>query len=459
MENCNVNQDGLSLYEAENQAVAEQIMEEYFLKHFKPGAENIYGKNVELIVSPRCNLGCKYCYLHRYRKDIFGEECFNEELTLKNLKLFLKWLEKNEYAPNIEIFSGELFGQEIGYKVFDVIIEHEKQIDPILRPKLITIPTNFTFMCSPEAEARVENIRARLRELNIELGLSASFDGKYMEQNRPYLHDMDVPLGGKNARDDNYYNKTFDYIKASGSGIHPMVYSQGIEKWKQNFLWFQEEMAKRNIPWESIYLLQVRNEEWTAEQIHELQDFIRFLYEFVWEKVDHSPEFLCNFILKANGFNMLAEPFTSTGRGLTCGIQGQFTIRLSDLMMYPCHRLGYKDFWFGQFVEDEEKNLTYKNLNVELMNATYYCHHEVLPYCANCAIRHCCVGPCLGAQYESNRNLFAPIPTVCNVMFAIVATSIECLLKYGAYNTMMSQLDAEKQTELAYVKKEIEKRL
>ena len=454
MENCNVNQSGIEQYQAENQAVSEYVLQKYFFDDFKVEAKNEFGKNMEIIVSPRCNLGCKYCYVHRYRKEIFDESVFDEKLTIDHLKLLLKWLEKNEYAPNIEIFSGELLSQEVGYQVLETLYEHFKNTNPILKPKVITIPTNFTFVCSEEATKRVEDIREKLRSIDIELGLSASFDGKYMEENRPYIHDLDIDLDG-GVRDDNYYEKCFQYAKETCTGFHPMVYSKNIKNWIKNFDWFQEKMAEYDIPWETIYLLQVRNEEWKQEDVWELQKFIRHLYAFVWEKCGHNPYEMVDFILKGGGFNLLAEPFSSTGRGLTCGIQSQFTVRLSDLMLYPCHRTGYKDFYFGQLVEDDEKILKFKNINAELLSATYFAHKEAFPYCANCAIRHCCVGTCLGAQYEATRNLFVPIPSVCIVMYAIVTTSIECLLKYGAYNYILSQIGEDKTIELERIRKEV----
>lgn len=457
MENCNVNDTGMEAYQKENQEVGEFVLQKYFLDQFHANAKNPYGLNIELIVSPRCNLGCKYCYVHRYRNEIFNEDVFDAEKTITNLKKFLEWMRVHEYVANIEIFSGELLAQDVGYQVLETIYEYEVSVPQELRPATITIPTNFTFICDADATARVEAIREKLKSVGTSLCLSASFDGKYMEQNRPYLHDLDVVLNGKGNRDDAYYDRCFTYAKDHGIGFHPMVYSKGIEKWKQNFDWFQEQMAKHGIPWEEIYLLQVRNEEWTQQNVWDLQDFIRYLYDFVWEHVGHNPQNIVDFLLHGRGFNLLAEPFTSTGRGLTCGIQGQFTVRLSDMMMYPCHRTGYKDFYYAQMIDDPDEIFKFKIMNAELLAATYSIHKQSFPYCATCPIKHLCVGTCLGAQYETTRNLFVPIPSVCVTMYAVVATSIECLKKYNAYHLMYDLLDENKRRELDYVEKEISK--
>lgn len=456
MENCNVNTSGVEAYRQENQEVGEFILNNYYLPAFKAGADNPYGLGVELIISPRCNLGCKYCYVHRYRNQIFNEDVFDEEKTITNLIKFFKWLEKNEYNPDIEIFSGELLAQEIGYKVLETIYNIEKEVPERIRIRNIIIPTNFTFLCSEEATARVEDIRSKLASINIRVGLSASFDGKYMEQNRPYLHDLDIPLNGKGNRDDDYYDRCFQYVKKIDGGFHPMIYSKNIKAWKQNFDWFQEQFKKYDLPWDGIYLLQVRNEEWTQEEIWAFQDFIRYLYAFAWDHCGHDVNYLVDFLLKGQGFNLLGTILSQTGRGLTCGIQGQLIVRLSDLQLYPCHRTGYKDFYFAKMVDDKEKVLKFEITNPELMAATYSIHKESFPYCATCPIKHLCSGTCLGAQYESNKNLLVPIPTVCIVSHALIATSVECLLKYDAYDTLCRLLSPQKVQEFDYVKKEIQ---
>lgn len=430
-------------------------MEKYILQYLhKEGKTDFDRRSLELIISPRCNLGCKYCYIHKYRKDIFGEDCFNEENTIKNLKLILKWLEKNNYNPNFEIFSGELFAQEIGFKVLETIYEHEKNIDSKLRPDSISIPTNFTFISSDELTEKINNIRQKFSDIGIQICLSASFDGKYMEQNRPYIGDLDIPLNCN--RDDEYYDKVFSYVKEHCDGLHPMLYSKHIEDWKKNFLWFQEQMEKHDIPWDSIYLLQVRNEEWTQEQVLSLCDFVEFLFDYSWEKLGKDKDKLFHFITKGRGFNILSQMIGKTSRGLNCAIQTCLPIRVSDLMVYPCHRLGYKDFYYGQFIPDDEQILKYENKNVELMTAIFSVHKEALPYCTSCVVNKLCSGPCIGAQYESNKNMFVPIPTVCAMTHGLAFTIVKCLKKYDIFHKALNILDDTTIAQFQYLEGVIE---
>lgn len=458
MEHCNVNLTGIDAYNQENQELADWFLQEYFYKYFSvdtPRPDKM-GRNIELIISPKCNLGCKYCYVHRHRDKIFDDGCWDEERTIVNLKKILQWLSVNNYNPNIEIFSGELLAQEVGYKVLETLYDHFKDQDPIMRPESIVIPTNFTFVCSPEANARVDELYNKFDSINIRLGLSASFDGKYMEENRPYLHDLDVDLGG-GVRDDDYYDRAFSYANKIYGGLHPMIYSKNIDAWPQNFLWFQEMMEKHDIPWEHLYLLHVRNEEWNIDQIKSFQKFIEFIFDWVWnEKLEHNPEYLANWILRANGFNLLSQSITTCGRGLTCGIQSQFTVRVSDLMMYPCHRLGYRDLYYGQLVEDEEKVLKFKAINAELLIATYAVEKNSLPHCAQCPINGLCGGTCLGSQYESTQNMFTPIPSVCIISHMIAATTMQCLKKYGAWNIVYDKLSDLQREQFRYLEEELE---
>jgi hypothetical protein len=101
---------------------------------------------------------------------------------------------------------------------------------------MITIPTNFTFLNSDELSKKIEYYVKSFQELGIRLCLSASFDGKYMEVNRPFVKVLDYDIN--QSREDEYYDKAFKYCKDNNCGLHPMIYSKNIEQWKDNFLWF-----------------------------------------------------------------------------------------------------------------------------------------------------------------------------------------------------------------------------
>lgn len=219
-------------YEIENNILFNNFLEDYFYKNFRNGDKCL---ELELIISPICNLGCKYCYLHKYYHKSFHENMFDHDKTVNNLKKILEWIKVNNFKINLDIFSGELFAQKIGYEVMDILYDWcEKNPGKIIK---ITIPTNFTFIASDKYTKKVENLINKFKNIEVPIHLSASFDGKYCEENRPYVRDLDIKFD--HIRDDSYYDKVFEFIKKHECGLHPMIYSKKIECWKDNFLWFQ----------------------------------------------------------------------------------------------------------------------------------------------------------------------------------------------------------------------------
>lgn len=459
MEHCNVNDVGMTQYQIENQELADYFLSNFYFDNWrrqdlqKEKNPHFIAKTIELIISPLCNLGCRYCYMHKFRRDIFNPECYDTELTLKNLKKILTWMAKNEFNCSIDLFSGEILAQQIGYDILELLYQHEKSLPEYLRNKAISIPTNFTFICSDELTEKVYDYYTKFEELGIVLGLSASFDGKYMEENRPHIRDLDLPI--TIVRDDAYYDKCFAFVRKIKGGFHPMIYSRGIENWKKNFLWFQEQFKKHDIPWDCLYLLHVRNEEWNNKQIQELGNFIEWLWEWLWDKVDHNPERFMEQVSNNRCFNILTQQFTQCGRGLTCSIQNNLVVRVSDLAVYPCHRLGYNDLHYGYFVEDDEQLLRFVNKNIELHMAVSTIHKEALPMCSQCPINKLCIGPCLGACYESNNNMFAPIPSVCAISHMLGVASIKGLKKIGMYRHILEYVMPDFRTQILYLEEEV----
>lgn len=422
-------------YDLENDILFNNFLEDYFYKDFRNSEDRI---ELELIISPICNLGCKYCYLHKYYNESFPQEMFDEEATKANLVKILKWIDKNDFKINLDIFSGELFAQKIGYEIMDIIYDWCKVTRN--KPLQITIPTNFTFILSEEYTKKVEDILEKFLAIGVYVRLSASFDGKYCESNRPYVRDLDIKFD--HNRDDEYYEKVFKFAKKWDTGFHPMIYSKKIEKWKDNFLWFQEQFKKYDIDWKDLYLLQVRNMEWTDDQIKEFYNFIYFLCEFVYEKSEYDKDEFLKFVLRSRGYNILSQSFsTKTGKGLPCAIQTELTIRVADLKVFPCHRLLYSDFEIGQYIEDEEKELKFKTKNASLGLTIYGMHSNIQPMCRKCEVNKICIGGCLGTQYEINGSMFAPIQSVCKLNVSLAMAIIQFCKDKGMIKEFFSLIE------------------
>lgn len=437
------------------QSGIEQFLEKYFYTYFRDGNqknEENPTRILELILTPQCNLKCSYCYLWKNEKQLFTGCTYDKEKILSNLRLILQWLEQNHFCPEIDLFSGELFAQTIGYEVLEEILNHQRNIPEQYRIASLVIPTNMTFLCSDELTDKVNALREQFESLNIGFYLSASIDGKYIETNRSYSCDLDIQINVN--RDDAYYDKLFDYCAKYNILFHPMIYSKNISKWKQNFLWFKENMEKHGMSVWSLYLLEVRNEEWTQTEILEFQEFLGFLYDQFWEKCEKDPKTFLEQLYKNHcNLNILGTVNWHSSFGISCSLQGSLCIRLEDLAVPPCHRTAYPQFMYGHFIPDTDKVLTFEVEHPELMVTTLGISTKSLPYCAECPINGLCLGPCIGSQYESNKNLFVPIPTVCALETAKIITAIKKMEEFGALNSFLNSLSQQDVEQVQYLRR------
>jgi radical SAM protein with 4Fe4S-binding SPASM domain len=267
--------------------------------------------------------------------------------------------------------------------------------------------------------------------------LSASVEGKYMEQNRPFKNKSKIDL-----RDDAFYDKLFSYCSKNRYGFHPMIYSDNIEKWIENFLWFQEMFKKYDIPAFMLYLLEVRNAEWTIEQINEFQKFYDYIINWTFNFFKKNKEAFIDAILsKHRGFNIISSPISTIGRGLGCSIQSTLYVRLGDLKTFPCHRLFYPQFETLHFITDTEGDIQDIEVgNPELLLAIYSFQSTIAPYCSSCINKYMCSKGCLGSQFETTGDIFTPIPTVCQLEFAKSIQFINSMDKLGVLTSLKQRV-------------------
>jgi len=442
-------------YHLENNVVVNHILEEMYFKNWHPeGHRNMRG--LELIISPRCNLKCKYCYINNFGHRLYPSKIYNEAKIIENTDIIIDWLISNKYRPRLDLFSGEIFAQDLGHKVIELIYEKYKRVQEDAKISYICVPTNFTFIQDKELTDRVQSYIDKFREIGIIFHLSASFDGKYMEQNRPYKANIDYDLN--KPRDDEYYEKVFEFVKKNDCGLHPMVYSEGIELWKKNFLWFQGMMSKHGIDWRKIYLLQVRNAEWTRKQCKGLYDFVVWLTKWAFNKVGRNKEKYIDF-LKCHpyGFNILKTTLGDNGRGLACSIQSSLAVRLGDLALVPCHRLMYETQEYGRFIVENGRITGIEAINPELLIGVVSHDFRSTAYCITCSIRDLCSGGCLGSQYEITGDPFTPIPTMCAMQHALAVGIIKGMLDIGVYSYAVELMTEPQIYQHELIRKELDK--
>ncbi|MFA6437576.1 MAG: radical SAM protein [Candidatus Paceibacterota bacterium] len=437
-------------FQEENNQLIQSFLERTFFNGWRnPHDEKLANfQSVEFFWGRSCNLACKYCYLNKYGEELYPARIENSVKILKNLEMILNWMIQNEFAPKrMEFFSGEPLINIKAFEGIEMIIEKFKNKKK--KPEFISVPTNLTFILNDQLTKKVEELLKKSRKYNIPVFLSTSMDGKYCEGNRPFKVGIE-------KRDDKYYEKVFRFAKKWNFGFHPMIYSELIENWQENFLWFQENFKKHGLPWSNIYLLEVRNAEWNERQITDFGKFIEFLIKWTFkERCNSDNNKFIDFLFNDGGYNILRGPLSFIGRGIGCGIQANLTIRLGDLTIVPCHRTSYEPLILAQIKTEKNKIVSIETKSPELMIATYSHDAKNQPYCENCLLKYLCAFGCFGSQLEITGDMFAPIPTVCQLEHVKIGSMIKAYKELKIFEDVLEKIDEKKALALRELEKMI----
>jgi len=426
-------EDLSSTFEYQNKQIGLSFLEHTIFRGWKTNFHQSW-KNLELFIGGKCNLACKYCYLHKYGDQLFPKY-LDDSTTIKNLELVCDWLLENAYYPDIEIFSGEPLINEKGFIAIDLVLDKFANKYPGMK---LTIPTNMTFLLNDMLTSKVEELYVKAAQGNVKLLLSASVDGKYCGVNRPMKNGLEYNT-------DEFYDKVFAFIKKHGLGLHPMVYSENIELWPANFLWFQEMLNKFQIDWTNLYLLEVRNYNWSIQEVILFEKFIDFLIRWTFKQCNSNVDEYIKFMFgHSHGFNILGSPLSSVDRGIGCSIQSTLVLRVGDLAIFPCHRLSYPIFKLGHFITQENRISGLEIDNVEMLIVKHTFEGRTMPICESCLIKDLCSLGCLGSQFEVTGDLFSPIPTVCRLEHGKIIAMIRTYKDLDIYDDVMSRISKAK---------------
>jgi len=431
-------------YYDENDELLKNLFEQTHFESWKqPRFHGIPGySSIEIYTTSDCNLACKYCYLNRHQDKLYPPEIRRDNATiLKNIRMIFEWLKKNNYTPGIEYYSGSSLESEVGLQTLEVLYEAYKDAPLEIRPPYVTVPTNYTWLMDEEYEKRVIEVLDKVKSLEIDLRFSASVDGPLMDtHNRPFRKESRLPEGHlvflEDKRDEVFYQKVFEFNAKYDFGFHPMVYSNKIHLWKENFLWFQEMYKKFGFDFSSIYMLEVRNEEWSDIQIEQFVEFMEFLMDWTWEKLNQDKEAFLRFLTNKKGYNILVNTLFRTNRGTSCGLQQSLYVRAGDLKIIPCHRLSYDGYNFGQFIVEGGEIVDIKAENVDFAYTISSFDFRTQPVCQDCLLKESCMGGCTGAQLEYNGEPFIPILPVCKLMHAKTVAILKKLIEFDLYDSI-----------------------
>jgi len=423
----------------EDDILLESFLNRTFFQGFQNPEKYINYNRIELYLFPNCNMTCKYCYLNKYGDKLYPKEIVNFRKIKENSYKLVDWLKDIGFRGGIEIFSGEPLIHDFIFDILYYIIDN-------LDFQTLVIPSNMSFLLYEKYKKKTAKLLDYAESLDKYVRISASFDGKHSQKNRPFKHNIKVNV-------DKWSDEIFRFSSKYKIGFHPMIYSNEIEKWKENFLWFQEMFRKYNMSFSNIYLLEVRNMEWTTEQILYFQEFIDFLIKWTHQKLGRDN--FIDFILHRKGYNLLASPFITVGRGIGCSIQSTLTVRLGDLAIVPCHRTSYSPFIAGYLEGIDENGFHVKAKNPALFLSIMSFDKDTLPYCSTCPIKSLCSAGCLGAQYEVNGDMFTPIPTVCALEYAKISQIIKSMKEIGVLDEIKYRIRPTKLEAIKYLEEKI----
>jgi radical SAM protein with 4Fe4S-binding SPASM domain len=384
-----------------------------------------YG-SIEMSIGYACDLKCTYCYYSRYGKELYQNKPVKASDIIENTEKLMNFICKNNMFMKVDLFSGDPFNLPYIWDWFDVMYKYISKTPIEKRIQTISIPTNLSFLrrSSDDHLIKLKEYLHKFREINVDLGLSGSCDGPFMDKfNRPTAKEFEYSK--------NFYEDAVHASKELMFGFHPMIYSYNIENWIDNFLWFYYLT-------DQLYLLEVRNAEWTEEQSRQLFFFMKFIIHFLFQQAGKNKEEFFKMINKTNrGYNILLSPFMRIGRGMGCSMQSTLNFQMNDLSIIPCHRTSYDELVTGKFIPNEDGSYDFEPKNVEYYIAEHSTVITRTHPCVSCNVNEICPGGCLGSNYESTGDVFTHHPNMCRMEHYKIAgivtglKEIDCLSKFA----------------------------
>lgn len=406
----------LITYESQNKQLANDVLERNFYKSFRTRGGP---RKIELFLTGACKANCDYCYLKKYQKDLYPLNLHNPDQIIHNLQLVLDWYIENEFVCMLDIFSAEWLTSPIADRVFDCFYETFSKVEPSKRPPDILLADNMQFLKDATLTAKVKANFNKIKSLGINVGISASIDGKYCDY-------------GRTENDDEFYIKLKEFLLEYKGLVHPMVSADNVKYWIDNYAWwranFPDSMCR------DIMSLEVRNGDWNEDSIQDLIRFCDFLIDYKFEEFNYDKTKMLKYIfhvfddnddddikMLTSSYNIIGIQNTETITNedhIGCSSYGTLPIRLGDLSVAPCHRLYYPELEIGKFNVQNDKIIDFNPTNVSLLIMMCHLKRSCIPHCERCNFNEICVGHCLGASYEAYGNMLVPQMEVCKMYTA-----------------------------------------
>ena len=418
-------------HKEEQDKLLSTIVDKMFFEPWKNrDSESFTG--LELIVSRKCNLKCKYCYYTNHGKELIPDELDNDtQKMLSNVSTLLQSLASHGiYPPSLSIFGGEALSISTYSQLFDTLYQFCSEAARSGKKTSIGFPTNTVLLLNDAYRELLVKQYTRFQRINAEISYSVSTDGKYCDPlSRP-------TAAGNDPYDNNYYKTVRAFSKEVHAGFHPMIAPENIGAWKKNLDWYMDYIFN-NVESGAFYLLEVRNDNWTDQNLIDLREFVLYLGQKLLALYGTKEALATDLLARGSIFNMYRSYSTILNRGLTCSLQTQLYLRAADMAVVPCHRLSYPEYISGYL---DPSTLELSAENVEVYIAELQANKLQLPQCATCDINYLCSGPCLGANVETTGTLFTPAPTMCRMEHTLQLSLIESFMDIGIIDSIIEAL-------------------
>lgn len=432
-------------------------------------ADGIYAKastsiEIELIVRPECNQHCKYCYIAQHGKELYPlEERTSNETILKNLDSLLTYIydERKIFINHYELFAGDMFYDDLFFDICEVFYKHLKPLYETYTKVFeeesffIVIPCNCSFVKDDKKVQKYDEWWHKFQDLHVQMFISYSGDGKYAIDSR----EQDSSIN------DDFYKKLFDFLDKYRYLCHPMIAPENIKNGIKTFDWWSKQQAERkhNMNGQDFLpmFLEVRNDYWSEENLEDYRKLLKHIVEDRLIRCHNDIDELAYHLFKGDGANNTLKKlehndlihFSSdfihdkTSRIMSCSIQALIHITLNNLSIVPCHRTSYPQFIGGSFEQNLNGEIIgIKPKNVSLYLTTRYTQPNFNPKCVNCVVKHFCQKGCLGAQFETNGELFEPALTVCKMHKIKYEYTSYLLVEMGVVESGLKQGILDEQT-------------
>lgn len=406
----------------QNNEFLEYVLFSRFIAPFK-GVTKLGGTRpgIELYITSECNQKCEYCYLVRYGDELYPKEIRDEKQIIKNLEIFLSFFLKNNLSsPELDIFSGEILGTKLGDKVLDILLKYAKKGLDI---PLIIIPTNCSFML---VDKKVEKMQFYIDEFNkcgVKISLSASIDGLIVDNQCRSFNDNTL----NEKRNQAFYDRLIEFITKNNGGFHPMLSAHFIDKWIENFDWWNNTLKKHNKSIDHVMMLEVRNNEWNTENIISFLKFLNHCCNIYFKhyELENYVEKILLMEDERYGFYRPERLSIFYKNTPSCTISDLMCVRLGDLAIAPCHRLSYDKFLYGKFKVKDNEIIGIESQNIQLANKILLGSCKTTLQCDKCDFSEFCMKGCLGCHYENNKDPFIVCDSVCELIKAKTCFLIE----------------------------------